>query len=128
MEVIWGFGIKVLDGCVVLFWQGIIDDKDGRVYLPNTFAYLFMQHILIWVSAIYLAKIANFQSNMCSFSSQNRLLHKKFCLQPFYQKDLVSLLFAYYLVHYLCNDLLNLCLQIAGKCISDTFLAAEVGN
>ena len=37
--------IKILDGCVPLLWQSMIDDKVDRVSLPNSFAYLFVRNI-----------------------------------------------------------------------------------
>ena len=89
--------IKVLDSCLLL-WQSMIDESVCLILLDPYLRNIYSSECLLsmWQKT--------FQSNMCSFSSQNRLLYKQFCLQPFYPKDSVSLLFAYCVVHYLSCD------------------------
>ena len=52
-------------------------------------------------------------------TSRARLLSKHICLQPFFSKDSVSLLFGYCLVHYLHKSFWILGLQMNRKCIFD---------
>ena len=56
-------GIESFGTCQGFVWVcALVAEYDWWVSLPNTFGYLFTQHTLIWVSAIYLAKKSSNQT------------------------------------------------------------------